>query len=77
MGHKGVILQENQLTSKTVWINTFSEVGLSTDDKLGFTLYHSCWVMLKAYYSMKVGLVDLSTHGGKMKFEFLFLKIQI
>ena len=25
---------------------------------------------LKAYYYKKVGLVDLSTHGGKIKFEF-------
>ena len=26
--------------------------------------------ILKAYYYKKVGLVDLSTHGGKIKFEF-------
>ena len=25
---------------------------------------------IKAYYYKKVGLVDLSTHGGKIKFEF-------
>ena len=32
---------------------------------------------LKAYYFMKVDLLDLSTHGGNMKFEFLLLKNQI
>ena len=34
-------------------------------------------VLLKACYFMKVGLVDLSTYGGKVKFEFLEIKIQI
>ena len=28
------------------------------------------FTILKAYYYKKVGLVDLSTHGGKIKFEF-------
>ena len=28
------------------------------------------WRFLKAYYYKKVGLVDLSTHGGEIKFEF-------
>ena len=32
---------------------------------------------LKACYFMKVGLVGLSTHSGKIKFEFLVMKIQI
>ena len=32
---------------------------------------------LKARYFKKVGLVDLSSYGGKIKFEFLVLKIQI
>ena len=27
-------------------------------------------LILKAYYFMKVGLVDLGTLGGKIKFEF-------
>ena len=32
---------------------------------------------LKACYFKKVGFVDLSSYGGKIKFEFLVLKIQI
>ena len=32
---------------------------------------------LKACYFKKVGLVDLSSYGGKIKFEFLVLKIQL
>ena len=33
--------------------------------------------ILKARYFTKVGLVELSSYGGKIKFEFLVLKIQI
>ena len=32
--------------------------------------------MLKACYFKKVGLVDLSSYGGKIKFEFLVLKLK-
>ena len=34
------------------------------------TLIVSFFQKIKAYYFMKVGLVDLSTLGGKIKFEF-------
>ena len=32
--------------------------------------FASSKTLLKAYYYKKVGLVDLSTYGGKIKFEF-------
>ena len=48
----------------------YSNVYTYVDNVKTVKLRTKISLILKAYYYKKVGLVDLSTYGGKIKFEF-------